>query len=66
MKEKLIMWLVGEMISRLKAEDIKVWIDKGLDMLENKIAETPNKADDMVVLPMIGVLRSALSIPDND
>lgn len=66
MKSKMILWLVGEMLVRLKAEDIKAWIDKGLDMLENKIAETPNQTDDAVVLPMIGVLRNALNVPDND
>lgn len=66
MKGKLILWMVGEMLARLKAEDIKGWIDNGLDMLENKIAETPNQTDDAVVLPMIGVLRNALNVPDND
>jgi hypothetical protein len=65
-KEKLIVWLVSIMMQRLKSEDMKKWIDQGLDMLEDKIAETPNKTDDLVLLPLIGIMRDAMSIPDND
>jgi len=65
-KEKLIVWLVSMMMERLKSEDMKDWIDKGLDMLEDKVAETSTKTDDLIILPLIGILRGAMSIPDND
>jgi len=65
-KEKLIVWLLTMMVERLKSEDVKNWIDQGLDMLEDKVAETSNKTDDLVILPLIGILRGAMSIPDND
>lgn len=66
MKEKLIGWLVATMLERLKSEDVKEWIDQGLDMLEDKVAETSNKTDDLIILPLITILRGAMSIPDND
>ena len=66
MKKTMILWMVGEMLARLKPAMIKQWIDQGLDMLENKIAESPTTVDDTVVLPVIGVLRDALNVPDND
>lgn len=65
-KEKLIMWLVGMLLERVKSEEVKKWIDAGIDLLEDKIVETPNKVDDMVVLPVLKILREAMSIPDND
>lgn len=66
MKKTMILWIVGEILARVKPEDVKAWIDKGLDMLENKIAESPSLMDDTLLLPMIGTLRAALNVPDND
>ena len=60
------LWLVGMIFEKLDSEDVKVWADKGLDMLEDKIAASPNKVDDTVVLPLINLMRVSFSIPDND
>lgn len=66
MKEKMVLWVVGMLIERLTSEDVKKWVDIGLDMLEEKIKQTTTTYDDMVVLPLIATMRSAFSIPDND
>jgi len=66
MKTKLIMWAVTMFIDKLNGEDLKKWIDMGLDMIEDKVEESPSKTDDMIVLPMCKVVREALSVPDND
>lgn len=62
MKEKMLTWAVSIILERLKSEDIKRWIDAGLDMLEEKAKATPNKVDDA----LLKVLREALSIPEYD
>lgn len=66
MKEKLLQWLITMILQKVASDDIKKWVDAGLDMLENKIKESPNQMDDIVGMPMIGLIRAAFSIPDND
>lgn len=66
MKEKMALWIVGLLIERLNSDDIKKWVDIGLDMLEKKIEATPTQYDDMIVLPLITTMRTAFSISDND
>lgn len=66
MKEKLIVWMVQLMLDRLNSDEVKMWIDQGLDMMEDAVASSPNKYDDMIVLPLIKVFREATNIPDND
>ena len=60
------MWAVGMFLERMDAEDIKKWIDTGLDIIEDKVAASPSKTDDMIVLPICKIIREALSVPDND
>ena len=62
----MIVWLMGMMIERLQAEDLKKWVDYALDLIEDKVAATPNKFDDMIVLPIINMDRKQFDIPDND
>lgn len=66
MKDKMIVWLLGMITERLGAEDLKKWVDMALDLIEDKVAATPNKYDDMLVLPVIAMCRKAFDIPDND
>ena len=66
MKEKMLLWLVGMIFERLDGEDLKVWADKGLDLIEDKVAASATKYDDKIVLPMCRLMREAFSIPDND
>ncbi len=65
-KEKMLAWVIQMAMERLTSEDMKAWMDKGLDMLEETIAKSPNQYDDMVGLPLIKLVRDSFSIPDND
>ncbi len=66
MKGKMIVWLLGMVVERLEAADLKKWVDMALDMIEDKVAATPNKYDDLIVLPIIAICRKTFDIPDND
>ncbi len=62
----MIVWLLGMMIERLGSEDLKKWVDMALDLIEDKVKDTPNKYDDMIALPIIAICRKTFDIPDND
>lgn len=61
-KAAMINMAINFVMARLDSEEVKKWIDMGLDILEDKAEETPNKMDDFA----LKVLREAMSIPDND
>ncbi len=62
MKDKIVAWAVAMMLERMTGDNVKVWMDMGLDILEDKAAETPNVIDDAV----LKLVREALSIPEFD
>jgi len=66
MKKNMIIWFVTMFTDKMTPEEIKHWIDMGIDMVEDKVAASPSTLDDAIVLPMCNLLRKALSIPDND
>lgn len=66
MKEKMIMWAVEMFISRLSAEDLKKWVEMGLDLLEDKAEESINKFDDKLVTAFAAMVRGAMNMEDND
>ena len=66
MKDKMIMWAVTMFLERMSGDDLKKWIDMGLDIIEDKVEATPSPTDDMIVLPICKIVREALSVPDND
>jgi len=65
MKQQIIVWLMGMMVERLQAEDLKKWVDWALDLVEEKVAASPSKYDDMIVLPIISLARKTFDIPNN-
>lgn len=62
MKDKMIAWAIAMLLERLTSDNVKEWLDMGLDMLEVKAEATPNKIDDMV----LKIVRESLSIPEFD
>ena len=66
MKERLMMILIGIAVKRLDAAAFKKFADMGLDFIEDYVANTPNKYDDLVVLPLCKTIRAAFDIPDDD
>ena len=43
-----------------------VFIDGGLDWIEDKVEASVNKVDDAAVLPMCNLIRTVLRVPDDD
>ena len=64
-KEKVMAWLVGYLMQRLDAEDIKKLVDKGLDVIEDRVMAEPDKYDDLII-SVIKLIRTIGDIPDND
>jgi len=65
MKAQLLAALMTALFKLLSPENMKAFVDAGLDAIEDYIASTPNKVDDRL-LPLIGVIRKTFNIPDND
>ena len=66
MKEKMIMWAVEMFIERLSSEDLKKWVEMGLDLLEDKAEASANKFDDKLVAAFAAMVRGAMNMEDND
>lgn len=47
-------------------KNYKVFIDAGLDYVEDKVAESTTELDDITVLPVCNMIRNVLNVPDND
>ena len=59
-----------ELIQKLKgisddADEKEIW-DVALDTIEALIERTKTKIDDIILLPIIKIIRKRLGIPDND
>lgn len=63
--KKILAFLVLA-LNYLPVEIAKKAVDAALDVIEDEVAKTPNKIDDVIVLPIIAILRKAANIPDND
>ncbi len=66
MKEKLILWAVEMFVEKLSSEDLKKWVELGLDLLEDKAEASENKIDDMLVTSFAAMVRGAMNMEDND
>lgn len=58
--------LVASLLSNVNEESVRRAFDSILDRIENIVADTENKYDDAAILPVVDMVRTALSIPDND
>jgi len=65
MKTALIAMLQA-LLAVLNEEQVKGFIDKGLDFLEDKIEASKTTWDDTMILPIINHFRKIMDIPDND
>ena len=67
MLENILKALIESLLELLPADKVKEALDKGLDKIENKVKESGNKIDDMIVLPLIKkLIREPFDIKDND
>ena len=53
-------------LKNLPVEIAKKAVDAALDVIENEIEKSPTKIDDIIILPIIAIVRKAANIPDND
>jgi len=65
-KKEMLIWLVGMAINKIDPDKLREWADMGLDAIEDAVADSPNKIDDAVVLPMCKIVREGFDIVDND
>ena len=64
--KKAISATLGTLIRLLPLDVLKRGLDAFLDVIEEEVASSPNKIDDLVVLPLCKVIRGALGVEDND
>lgn len=65
-KSTILETLLNSLLCAVPPEITKGFIDSGLDIIENYIATSKTKMDDMIVLPLIAMIRVSFNIPDND
>jgi len=65
-KETALKMLVALIIKYMTEDRIKKWVDSGLDDVEDAIAKSKSKIDDILIGPVIKTVRAAFDIPDND
>ena len=64
---RMLLPMIARMLDDLiTVETIQKYGDQLFDFLEDAIADSGTKVDDMVVLPVIKKIRETLGIPDND
>jgi len=64
---RMLLPMISKMLNDLvTVETIQKYGDQLFDFLENAIADSATKVDDVVVLPIIKKIRETLGIPDND
>jgi hypothetical protein len=66
MKQELVKMLVTMLFAVLTPENLKRFVDAGLDAIENAVEGSTNKVDDAIVLPVCKIIRSTFNIPDDD
>ena len=66
MRSILIAQLVNALLMILNEEVMKKAIDNLLDFIEDFVADTENKVDDALVLPLCRRIRETFDVPDND
>ncbi len=59
--------LIAQLFEALKAEGLglKEILDDMLDVVEQRIADSPTKLDDRLIQPLIDSLRAYANVPDN-
>lgn len=66
MKLQMVAWVVGMLMDRVDEDMVEGWIAKALDMIEEKVLDSPTKLDDLTVLPMIKLAREVFDIGEDN
>lgn len=62
---KKIVGLLPLVLSSLPYRVAKKAVDAALDVIEDEVAKSPSKIDDIIVLPLVSILRATANIPDD-
>ena len=65
MKEKIILFMLGQIIKMITGERLRKLADVVLDFVEKEVTESKNKYDDNLQA-LCKVVRVTFDIPDND
>lgn len=65
-KEKLFSTLITLLISTLSPDMLKKMVDMFLDFIEDAVTDSENKWDDIAILPLCNLVRTAFNVPDDD
>jgi hypothetical protein len=66
MNKQLAQMLLTALFTVLTPENLRKFVDAGLDAIEDLVQESENKIDDAIVLPICKTIRTAFNVPDND
>ncbi len=65
-KLDLITKLIAALLKMLKPEMLVSAVDAMLDKVEDLVAESGTPIDDLLVMPLITLIRDTFNIPDDD
>jgi hypothetical protein len=66
MIKKIALQMLPLLFSMLTPELLRRGVDALLDVIEEAVEKSPNKIDDIVVLPLCKLIRNTFDIPDED
>jgi len=58
--------LIAVLLKLLKPSMLIKAVDAMLDFIEDAVQDSENQIDDMLVLPIIALIRTTFGIPDDD
>lgn len=64
--QNIALGILGKMVESVSTEQVKAVSDMALDWVENVVEDSKNEYDNALVLPLIGILRKAYGIEDNE
>lgn len=60
MRVTILVKLVEMLLKQIDAEDVKKWVDTGLDVIEDKYKDVT------MIIMTCNLIRASFDIPDND
>lgn len=66
MKQMLMQTLMQVVMMFASKEVMTAAVDGFLDVVEDAVAKSDNKIDDIIVLPVVKQVREVFNVPDND
>jgi len=66
MKTKMLTMLITTLMGMLSPELLKKFADLILDFIEDTVAKSPNKYDDLIILPTCALVRNTFGVSDTD